>query len=114
MWQTQRVRPLASRETAQELLRVIAYPKFRLTAAEQEELLADYLPYCETVSVPRQVPGLPACRDVHDRAFLRLAAAGRADVLVTGDADLLVLKSRCAIPILTPRELRDRLGLQEE
>ncbi len=36
-WQDQRVLPLVSRATAAELIRTLAYPKFKLTAAEQED-----------------------------------------------------------------------------
>jgi len=39
-WQEGRAVPLLSRATANELLRVLSYPKFRLTGAEREELLA--------------------------------------------------------------------------
>ena len=44
-WQSGLMVPLASTHTAQELVRVLAYPKFRLSALEREELLADYLPH---------------------------------------------------------------------
>ena len=37
-WQHQRLRPLVCRETANELLRVLTYPKFRLTDGEQQAL----------------------------------------------------------------------------
>ena len=46
-WQAGRLLPLLSTATAQELMRVLAYPKFKLTAADQQELLADYLPWAE-------------------------------------------------------------------
>ena len=58
-WQRGLVLPLASTATVQELIRVLAYPKFRLSQAEQDELLADYLPYAETVRVPQPPPGYP-------------------------------------------------------
>jgi putative PIN family toxin of toxin-antitoxin system len=90
-WQEGRFLPLLSTVTAQELMRVLAYPKFKLSAAEQEELLADYLPWAEVVVVPNPPPRVPECRDLHDLPFLHLAVAGRADVLVTGDDDLLSL-----------------------
>ena len=38
-WQTCRFVPLVSSVTATELVRVLAYPKFRLSAAERDELL---------------------------------------------------------------------------
>ncbi len=90
-WQSGALRPLASAATVQELVRVLAYPKFRLSAAEQEELLADYLPYVQTVRIPQPPPTVPACRDPLDEPFMQLALAGKARVLVSGDRDLLAL-----------------------
>lgn len=90
-WQGRLLLPLVSTATAQELMRVLAYPKFKLDAEARQELLADYLPWAEVVPVPEPPPRVPACRDVHDLSFLHLAVAGRADVLVTSDADLLAL-----------------------
>ncbi len=88
-WQSGALRPLASATTVQELVRVLAYPKFRLGAAEQEELLADYLPYVQTVRIPNPPPAVPACRDPLDEPFMQLALTGKARVLVSGDRDLL-------------------------
>jgi putative PIN family toxin of toxin-antitoxin system len=90
-WQRGLVLPLASTATVQELVRVLAYPKFRLSPAEQDELLADYLPYAETVRIPQPPPMVPECRDALDLPFLHLAVAGTAQVLVSGDRDLLVI-----------------------
>jgi predicted nucleic acid-binding protein len=42
--------------------------------------------------------------------FLALAAAAGADALVTGDDDLLVLRGRFRITIMTPEEFRAQLG----
>jgi putative PIN family toxin of toxin-antitoxin system len=113
-WQTEIVRPLASRDTVSELIRVLNYPKFRLTRPEIHELIADYLPSCETAEVSDLIV-VPSCRDPFDRPFLALALAlaAEADALVTGDADLLVLAEQFPIPILTPAVLRDRLPIVE-
>ena len=92
-WQAETVRPLASRETTTELIRVLAYPKFRLGKDERDDLLADYLPWCEIVVV-RDMSAVPDCRDRHDRIFLALALAGRADALVTGDG-IFLRSPRC-------------------
>ncbi|MGB8356349.1 MAG: putative toxin-antitoxin system toxin component, PIN family [Chthoniobacteraceae bacterium] len=43
-------------------------------------------------------------RDSDDDAVLATAAAARADVIVTGDKDLLVLKEYEGVRILSPRE----------
>ena len=90
-WQRGLILPLASRATVQELVRVLAYPKFRLSQAEQDELLADYLPYAETVRIPQPPPPVPDCRDMLDLPFMHLAVAGKAQVLVSGDHDLLAI-----------------------
>ena len=101
-WQGGLFLPLVSTATAQELVRVLAYPKFRLDAQEQQELLADHLPYAEAVRIPQPPPAVPVCRDPFDMPFLHLTAAGRADALVTGDADLLTLARAGRCPIITP------------
>ena len=103
-WQQGQVLPLVSTVTVQELLRVLAYPKFRLSQVEQDELLADYLPYAETVRIPQPPPLVPECRDVLDLPFLQLAVTGKAEVLVSGDRDLLAIADEfhlaCACSIL--------------
>ena len=90
-WQQGTFVPLAATATVQELVRVLAYPKFRLSPAEQQELLADYLPWVQTVRTPQPPPPVPDCRDPLDLPFMHLAVAGQADVLVSGDGDLLAL-----------------------
>lgn len=90
-WQFGQIVPLASTFTIQELVRVLAYPKFRLSAQDREELLADYLPYVQTVRTPSPPPAVPDCRDPMDLPFLHLAVVGQALVLVSGDRDPLDL-----------------------
>ena len=107
-WQSEAIHPLASHDTTTELIRVLSYPKFKLTSDEREDLLGDYLPWCETVTVPNKIK-LPDCRDPFDRAFLALALTAKADALITGDKDLLVLSHLFAVPILTPAVFRDRI-----
>jgi putative PIN family toxin of toxin-antitoxin system len=99
-WQHTHLRPLVSTVTATELMRAMAYPKFRLTPDEQRELLSDYLPYCSAVRMPTAPPRTPACRDQYDIPFLQLAVVGNADYLVTGDRDLLALAGTFACPIV--------------
>lgn len=110
-WQGTRCQPLVSSATAAELIRVLAYPKFKLTAAEQQELLADYLPYCTTVRVPAKLPRTPACRDPFDLPFLQLAVAGKAAYLITGDHDLLSLAGQFVCPIITADQFIKSLNL---
>jgi putative PIN family toxin of toxin-antitoxin system len=91
-WQQQHLQPLVCRETVSELLRVLAYPKFKLSNLEQQELLADFLPYADVVELPAPWPDLPVCRDDKDQVFLVLAHVGKADALITGDADILAMR----------------------
>ena len=101
-WQRGDFVPLVSTATAQELVRVLAYPKFRLDPQSQQELLADYLPHALVVKVPEPPPIVPACRDPFDLPFLHLASAGKADALVSGDADLLALARKVGYRIMPP------------
>ena len=109
-WRSGRVRPLVSRATATELIRVLAYPKFALTTGEREDLLDDYLPFCETVVLPDPPPPIPWVRDPCDRPVLELALAASADALVSGDGDLLALADAFPIPVLSPADFRRRLS----
>jgi len=44
-----------------------------------------------------------SCRDPQDNEILGVALVGKADVIITGDKDLLVLEKFHSIPILSPR-----------
>lgn len=105
LWQHDKVVPLLSKETARELLRVLAYPKFKLTHEEQQCILQAFVPYVETVSI-RASYNLPVCRDPDDQKFLTLAFDGHADYLVTGDDDLLTIENFTVCPIITPEAFR--------
>lgn len=107
-WRKDSIRPLASRETTEELIRVLAWPGFGLSPEDREHLLSDYLPWCEVVTDARP-PGTADCDDPHDRLLLEFAFAAGADAIVAGDAELLSLGSPSRIPILSPEALRERL-----
>lgn len=97
--------PLLSRATAAELTRVLAYPKFRLSVIDRHELLAEFLPFCEVVEVKSQCAVV--CRDTNDQPFLDLAQCGRADLLISGDRDLLGLAGKTSFGIETPEAYRN-------
>lgn len=109
-WTKGRLRPLVDRRTADELLRVLAYPKLALEPEEIEALLADVLPYAEVVPVSSPVTVSLRCADPDDQKFLDLALAGGADALVTGDRHLLALAGQAPFRIVPPAALRDELG----
>lgn len=90
IWKRGTLTLAVSDRTLAELARVLAYPKFRLTPDIVTSLLAtEVLPFTERV-VPGREPR--ACRDPNDDEFLWLARDGRAEMLVTGDPDLLELR----------------------
>lgn len=88
-------------ETVLAELRQVLRHKLRIPAATVEEMDA-FLRLHATV-----IDSAPALdirvRDDSDRAVLAEAVAGKADVLVTGDQDLLEVASKAPIKILSPR-----------
>ncbi len=76
--------------------------KAGLTKSEANAVLAMVRRDSETVAASPL--DQPVCRDPADDWILAAALAAQADCIVTGDKDLLVLKSHRGIPILTPRQ----------
>ena len=109
-WMGGGIRPVVCRETTEELIRALAYPKFRLDRDDREELLGDYLPYVEAVENVEGVGKLPRCADPADQVFLQLAEAAGVDFLVTGDRALLGLKGKVRFGILSLAELEEEMG----
>ncbi|HEX3357852.1 MAG TPA: putative toxin-antitoxin system toxin component, PIN family [Tepidisphaeraceae bacterium] len=60
--------------------------------------------------VPPSKVAKDACRDANDLAILGTLLAAGADVLVTGDKDLLSLQQFDGRPIITPRHCFDLLN----
>jgi putative PIN family toxin of toxin-antitoxin system len=114
VWRQGTIVPLISKATTKEIIRVLAYLKFHLDATDREELLGDFLPFAEVIDTVLPTGEVPDCRDKHDRIFLELAVAGEADVLVTGDEDLLVLVEESPIPIMTPANFHRRIGIKQK
>lgn len=109
-WQEGCVVPLISPATTRELTRVLGYSKFRLSEQYRMEALALYLPYCESLDPTDKCPIV--CRDAKDQPLLDLAQSGKADVLVSGDGDLLALAGQTAFVIESPEAywLRSEIG----
>lgn len=105
-WASGAVRVVGSKATVDEIIAALAYPKFRLAPSDIAALLSDVLPHVEVVA--NVGAAHPVCRDPADRKFIDLAISARADVLVTGDKDLLALKDQVAFAIETPAEYARR------
>ncbi len=92
---------LVSQATMSELANVLAQAKFdRYVTIEQRlqfiRLIAQTATFVPIIHPVRE------CRDPKDDKFLEVALNGRADVIVTGDADLLALHQWREVVIVTP------------
>ena len=91
---------------AEEVRRVLK-KKFKLTSDTLSAVDA-VLERCDIVPTgPEACP--VSVRDPDDELVLAGALAGRADVLVSGDADLLAVAAASPIPIVTPRDFMTQL-----
>ena len=93
-WQALRYIPLGCGESVRELIRVLAYPKFELSKEEIEQLLGDILPFLEQYAVHGAYEPIDGLRDPSDAVFVHLARQAGADLLVSGDEDILALQGK--------------------
>ena len=101
---------LYSEPLLEELADVLSRPRFRdkygFSAADVANILT--LLVFEGEEVFPSAP-VEACRDPKDNKVLEAALAGHADLIVTGDKDLLVLNPFEEIQILGPAAFLDKL-----
>jgi len=86
-----------------ELRRVLSYPRIEKVLTKRGLTAADLVEQIGLVSDLVIAPALqkPICRDLDDDAVLSCALAAQADLIVSGDQDLLVLQTFEGIPILS-------------
>ncbi|KVW96832.1 hypothetical protein ABW22_06755 [Thiobacillus denitrificans] len=101
-----RVRCVVTDATLEEWRRVLAYPEFGLDDARQTALFSRYQTLAGTAKALEMCAGLPRCSDPDDQKFIELAAAVRAQGLVSKDRAVLKLRRRCApvFRVMTPAE----------
>jgi putative PIN family toxin of toxin-antitoxin system len=91
---------LKSLATERQLFEVVARPRLAsLIDPETQAWLKKLMAAAELVTITERIV---ACRDPTDDKFLELAVNGHADLIVSGDADLLALNPFRDIPIVTP------------
>ena len=94
---------LYAQSLLEELVDVLNRPrireKYQLTGQDIQTVVSLILLRGEAVAPGERVT---ACRDSTDDKFLEVAVTGKADVIVRGDQDLLVLHLFVGIPILSP------------
>ena len=91
-------------------LRDVLAKRLKLPPGTVADLMA-LLRAQEVVPRPASPSSLPI-RDPDDRWILASAVAGGADVLVTGDQDLLAVAAQAPLTILNPRGLWERVRSQ--
>jgi len=72
-----------------------------ITAAERQQFIRLLGRIAELVTITQTIQ---ACRDPRDDKILEVAVNGRADLIVTGDSDLLQLHPFRGIPVITPTD----------
>jgi putative PIN family toxin of toxin-antitoxin system len=110
LWQSRRITVAISKDTLEEYLRVLAYPRLRLSDEEIRGLVEEeLLPFVETIRGRRRLAVVR--RDPEDDKFIECGVASRARYLVTGDRDLREIQSYRGITILTVGEFLERTNL---
>ena len=105
----QKYKLLFSEELLEEFVAVAKRPKLRkyISRDELEDLLETIDEAAEFVNVTSEIL---ECRDPKDNFLLSLAVDGKADYLLTGDKDLLVLKEIRNTEIKTISEFFDAIN----
>jgi len=89
-----------------ELRYVITRAKFRTALAKSntdpQRMLAEAQLLAEIFDPPPLLK--PVCRDPDDDAVLAVAIAAQVDLIITGDQDLLALRSHAGTAIVTPAQ----------
>lgn len=103
IWALQNGTILMSIALSEELADVLGRPRFDsyISYQEREKFLMALLDASELVEVVDQIQ---VCRDPKDDKILELAVSGKADYIVTGDDDLLVLNPFQGVSIITPTD----------
>jgi hypothetical protein len=108
LWQGKRIQPLVSKEMLEEYLRVLAYPKFKLSREDLDFILHHEILPCFEIVTARTGPVI-VWHDPSDDKFIRCALSGKARIIISGDQHLIAIKSYGNIKIVTPAEFLQNL-----
>jgi len=92
---------LSSVETIKELSLTLIKKKFNkyVDIETRLEFLFEFKEISKIIQIAHTVE---LCRDPKDNMYLELALSGKADLIITGDTNLLILHPFCNIPNITP------------
>jgi hypothetical protein len=104
-----RMRIVASSARLMDELEATLRRKFAVTPAARAflEALHQQVPLVEPLTLPKAM-----CRDPNDDMVLATAVAAQANLIITGDHDLLVLKAYQGIEHVSPRRFLERLDAE--
>ena len=110
-WLDERFTLVTSLYQVEEVLHVLSYPRItrrlNLSEAELTAFMHSLLAQAQVTRGDLRLPGVT--RDPKDDAIVACAVEGKAQIIVSGDQDLLVLQAYQGIPILTPRQFLEQL-----
>ena len=107
LWEGGGITALVSRGILEEYLRVLSYPKFKLSEGDIKGLIQEeLLPYVDVVKPWRRLRAVD--RDPSDDKFVECAVAGKARVIISGDKDLLSIGRYRKILIQSPAQFLEK------
>lgn len=103
-WALNNGKILVSDDTLQELAEVLSREKFNqyISIEDRQEFIRYFARICERVEIIRRIE---SCRDPKDNKFLELAINGNAEMIISGDNDLLVMSPFQNIKIVRPSDV---------
>jgi len=99
---------LLSEEMEKEFVRVLGYPKFRLSPMEILPLIKNVRNNAELITTTSRLSVIAA--DPTDNIFLECAVDGKADAVITGDRHILNLGAYGGIQIVRPKDFLVKEG----
>lgn len=107
LWEGGGITALVSRGILEEYLRVLSYPKFKLSEGDIKGLIQEeLLPYVDVVKPWRRLRAVD--RDPSDDKFVECVVAGKARVIISGDKDLLSIGRYRKILIQSPAQFLEK------
>ena len=94
---------MVSGDTLSELAEVLSRAKFDryISLENRKEYFRYFARIVEKIEIIRRIN---SCRDPKDNKFLEVAINGQAEIIITGDKDLLILHPYHSIQIVTPAQ----------
>lgn len=94
-------------EQVMEVFSVVKREKFDKFSALKNRI--DFvMEFINSTHLVRVVEKIKICRDAQDDIFINLAISANAEMIISGDKDLLELNGYKGIKIITPREFLDK------